>query len=75
MKAKTMQDIKTVKAKYTMSLMDIKGVIGVGIGKLEEEEIIQIMVIKRTSKIEKKIPPELEGFKTNILETGEIKAL
>jgi hypothetical protein len=70
-----MNDIKSVKARYTMSLMEIKGVVGVGIGKEREEEIIVVMVKKRTRSIEKKIPPEIEGYKISILITGEIKAL
>lgn len=70
-----MDNIKRVKEKYTMFLMEIKGVIGVGIGKVREEKVIQVIVTKRTKKIEKKIPPEIEGYKISILETGEIKAI
>lgn len=66
--------IERVKSEHTASLMTIKGVVGVGIGLNGEEKVIKIMVVEHTKKIAKKIPPKLEGYATEILAVGEIKA-
>jgi len=66
--------IEIVKEEYTAGLMKIKGVVGVGIGLSGEEKVIKIMVVEKSRKIIKTIPPKLEGFATDIEAVGEIKA-
>jgi hypothetical protein len=68
------KSIEIVKQEYTASLMSIKGVVGVGIGLSGQDKVINVMVVEISKKIIKKIPPELEGYATNILAVGEIKA-
>lgn len=71
----TMSNIREIKSRHTPKLMAINGVVGVGIGLLEGEEVIQVMVAKKTPRLLKKIPGELEGIRINVIETGEIRAL
>ena len=66
--------IEIVKKEYTAGLMQIKGVVGVGIGLSGKEKVIKVMVVEKSRKITKKIPPQLEGFATEIEAVGEIKA-
>lgn len=67
--------IKEVKEKYQDQLMALPGVIGVGIGAVNNEHVIKVLVIKQTKKLARKIPKELETYKVVIEETGEIRAL
>ena len=67
--------ITDVKKKYEKRIMNIPGVIGIGIGKLEEQDAINVLVVEKTSLIEKKVPQQLKGFPVIIQETGTIRAL
>lgn len=67
--------IEQVQAKYQDRLMDIPGVVGVGIGAIKDTLVIKVLVSKKTVKIEKKVPVRLEGYKVVIEETGIIRAL
>ncbi|RPI02983.1 MAG: hypothetical protein EHM72_02750 [Calditrichaeota bacterium] len=67
--------VKEIKEKYQRTLMQIPGVIGVGIGLHEEEFVINVLVVKKTRLLLKRLPGELDGFRVVIQETGIIKAL
>lgn len=67
--------VKEIKEKYQRTLMQIPGVIGVGIGLYEEEFVINVLVVKKTRLLIKRLPGELDGFRVVIQETGFIKAL
>lgn len=71
-----MQDINisAVKAHHEKKLMKISGVIGVGIGKENEEEVIVILTDSLPAKSAKKIPKDLKGYKVILRETGRIDA-
>lgn len=56
------------------SLLDIPGVSGVGVSSGSEERI-NIYVVEKTPDLEAKIPSNIQGIETRIIETGEIKAL
>ena len=68
--------IEDVKNRYEDQLLGQEGVVGVGTGKtLTGEMCIKVYIIEKTPKVEGVIPKELEGYKVEIEEVGEIKAL
>jgi hypothetical protein len=67
--------VNDVKKKYEKKIMNIAGVVGIGIGKLDEQDAITVLVVEKTALIEKKVPRELKGFPVIIQETGTIRAL
>ena len=67
--------VNDVKKKYEKKIMNIPGVVGIGIGKLDEQDAITVLVVEKTALIEKKVPQELKGFPVVIQETGIIRAL
>jgi hypothetical protein len=69
------RDIHTIKRNYEKKLMKISGVVGVGIGKEDDEEVIVVLTAQLSPKAAKKIPDQLDGFKIAIRESGAINAL
>ena len=67
-------DIATVQRQHESSIMNVPGVVGVGIGECEGEPCIRVLVEDRTPELESRIPKELEGFKVDIEATGPIQA-
>ena len=68
-------DIREAKSRNEKKLMKIKGVVGVGISKKDDEEVIVILTNQLSEKSANKIPEQLEGFKIVIRESGAINAL
>ena len=66
--------IEDVKAQYESSLMNIPGVVGVGIGECDKTPCIKVYLEKETLE-SKSIPKQLEGFKVDIEITGPLEAL
>lgn len=67
--------IEEVMEKHESELMEIEGVVGVGIGESDAGVLqIEVYVDKKTPELEKKIPSELGGYSVEIVETGEITA-
>jgi len=61
---------------HTQQLLDIPGVVGFYVGALEDgTPCIKIMVAKRSRRLEKKLPTDLDGYPLVIHETGIIRAL
>jgi len=67
--------IQQVLKEHTNALMSIPGVVGTAQGLCDGQPCIKVLVIKKTSEIEEKIPETLEGYPVEIESTGEIKAL
>ena len=68
--------IEDVKRRYDDQLLSKEGVVGVGIGETTiGEACIKVYIKEKSPKVEKVIPKELEGYKVEIEEVGEIKAL
>ena len=67
-------NISAVKTKYEKKLMKISGVVGVGIGKEDDEEVIVVLTDSLSAKAAKKIPRDLKGCKVMVRETGRIDA-
>lgn len=70
------ENIRKIKDKYMSQLLQLKGVIGVGISKTEMNELtIEIMVTKKLPEHDELIPNSLEGVPTKIREVSVIRAL
>jgi hypothetical protein len=70
------QKIQEIKKKYEQQWLSIQGVVGVGIGILDDKNMgIIVSVVKLESHVTSNIPDEIEGVKIEIRETGEFKAL
>jgi len=68
--------IEDVKNRYEDQLLGQEGIVGIGTGKTSTGEMcIKVYIIEKTQKVEVVIPKELEGYKVEIEEVGEIKAL
>lgn len=67
--------VNDVKKKYEKKIMNIPGVVGIGVGMLDDVDAITVMVVEKTALIEKKVPQQLKGFPVIIQETGTIRAL
>jgi hypothetical protein len=74
--AQPMKTIDDVIKQYADSLMAIPGVVGVYHGLNENgTDCLKVMVKKKSSELEGRIPKKLEGFDVVIDETGEIKPM
>jgi len=62
-----------IKENIAPQLMDISGVVGVGISVIKNT--INVYVEKITDELISVIPKEIEGYKTEIIETGRFEAL
>ena len=68
--------IEDVKSRYEEQLLGKEGIVAVAIGATTTgEACIKVQIKKKSPKVEKVIPKELEGYKVEIEEVGEIKAL
>lgn len=67
--------IEEIRKKYENILLSINEVVGVGIGLSKDNKpCIKVSLIKRTPKLEKMIPKELEGIRVEVEEVGEVIA-
>ncbi|ODS39176.1 hypothetical protein BEH94_00345 [Candidatus Altiarchaeales archaeon WOR_SM1_SCG] len=81
----TIEKVKEIKEKYSESLLNKENVVGVGIGKKKitptspGELCIKIYITKKKPENQLKeidiLPKELDGVKTDIVETGKIRPL
>jgi hypothetical protein len=69
------QTIEQVQEKYQNQWMVIPGVVGVGIGAVDDKPVIKVLVVKKTPALEQKIPKKVDGYTVVIEETGEIRML
>ncbi len=67
--------IQEVRKKHQDQIMAVPGVIGIGIGAVDDTLVIKVLVAKKTAELERKIPMTLEGYQVVIQETGVIRAL
>jgi hypothetical protein len=67
--------IEQVLKEHTGDLMSLPGVVGTGQGLCSGQPCIKVFVSKKTAKLEKRIPKNLEGYPVVIQETGKFKAL
>lgn len=67
-------DIEDVKARHEASLMNVQGVVGVGIGECDKQPCIKVYLDEETAE-SKNIPSQLEGFRVDVELTSPIEAL
>jgi hypothetical protein len=60
--------------RHSAELLEIPGVVGVAEGVSNGKPVVQILVARRTSALEARLPRTLEGHPVVIIETGEIRA-
>lgn len=66
--------IQQVKNKHQNQLLALPNVVGVGIGKLDSNLVIKVLVSKKSDELRKKIPEYIESYQVILEEVGEIKA-
>jgi len=66
--------IEEVLKDHSVKLMSIPGVVGTAQGLCDNQPCIKVYVVKRSPELEQKIPPVLDGYTVDIVETDEIKA-
>jgi hypothetical protein len=66
-------DVVAAKEKHEGWLMDLRGVVGVGIGDCDARPCIKVYMSQHVAESERRIPKELDGFKTDVLVTGPIQ--
>ncbi len=75
MENKSLENIKAVMDEHVDSLMSIDGVVGVGIGALDNGNLcIKVMVTKEEVGLQKGIPDQLDNYPVVVEKTGEIRA-
>lgn len=71
---KAFENARKVKEKYESKIMQIPGVVCIGVGADDKNNpTILVCVVKLTNEIKQKIPSELDGIPVNIQETGEFQ--
>lgn len=70
-----LKSIEEVLKEHTDNLMSIPGVVGTAQGLCNNKPCIKVYVVKKTQKLEQKIPNSIEGYTVDIEETGEFRAL
>ncbi len=66
--------IDEVLARHTRSLMAISGVVGVARGAVKGKPAIQVLVVKATPELRRRLPATLGGYPVQVVETGTIEA-
>jgi hypothetical protein len=74
--AKSIDNIKQIKARHEKGWLEIEGVVAVGIGTTADGSLGLIVSVKENvDAIRKRLPRSIEGVIIEVQETGEIKAL
>ena len=66
--------IRQVLEQHTDSLMSLPGVVGAGQGECSGRPCIKVFVLEKTSELARQIPSTIEGYRVEVVESGEIKA-
>ncbi len=69
-----MADIRSVLRQHRLRLLQIDGVVGVGVGREGEEEVLKVLVEKRSPQQARQIPEGIGGYRVVVVETGPIRA-
>jgi hypothetical protein len=63
-----------VKQRHEAELMSIPGVVGVGVGKCDEQACIKVLVERETPELAAAVPADLEGVPVEVEEIGQVSA-
>jgi hypothetical protein len=55
--------------------MNLRGVVGVGVGECDRQPCLKVFVEERTPELEDQIPEQIEGFKVDIEVSGPVEIL
>lgn len=70
------EKVKQVKERLENKLSKIRDVVGIGIGKDENDDYcVKVYVREITVNIKRKIPQQVRGVPVEIVESGEVKLL
>lgn len=67
--------IESARRTLTDGVIDLPGVVGVGVGECDGAPCLRVFVDRLTAELEARIPAEVEGVPVEIDETGEIRPL
>lgn len=65
--------IQEVKDARTEEWMGLPGVVGVGIGRCEEEDCIRVLLSRPSPEAEEAIPERVEGYLVELEVTGPVR--
>lgn len=70
------EELKEIQARHEDGIMDIPGVVGIGIGLTEDGADLAFIVYveKVTSSVKVKVPSHVEGVPVRMIESGIFKA-
>lgn len=66
--------IDAVLEGHSPRLLSLPGVVGVGRGECDGQPCIKVMVLQKTEELTALIGDSVEGFRIEIIESGEIRA-
>ena len=69
------KSITAVLEQHSARLLSLAGVVGVGRGECDGRPCIKVMVVQKTAELAARIGPSVEGFRIEIIESGEIRAM
>ncbi len=67
--------VETVLEQHTLRLMSLPGVVGVGQCRCAGTPCIKVLVLEITPDLVARIDDMIEGYKVEVVATGEIRAL
>lgn len=67
--------IASVLVEHKAKLMALRGITGVAIGSCSGEPCIKVYVAQKNYQLLQQIPSTLEGYRVDVEETGEFRAL
>ena len=67
--------IAAVLETHSPRLMSLPGVVGVGEGRCAGAPCVKVLVLEKTPELVERIGVVIEGYKVEVVETGEIRAL
>ena len=67
--------IEAVLEEHTPRLMSLPGVVGVGQSLCAGAPCIKVFVVEKTPELVERIGVRIEGYKVEVVATGEIRAL
>ncbi len=69
------ETIELVLKKHRRRLISLPGVVGIAQGEYERKPCIRVYVARKTRKLLRQIPSNLEGYAVSVEESGEFQAL
>lgn len=68
-----MPTIQEVKDAHTERWMRLPGVVGVGIGRCEDEACIRVLLSRPSPEAEQEIPDRVDGYRVELEVTGPFR--